>query len=196
MPSQPTVVDLPSIATSHWLVLALVIEKLSYGYETKARYDRRFGWFLPMAATSMYGKLDRLEDVGLVEAVRPSMASRKRHVRVIYAPSSSAMRAHRRWLSSPIPEGRWHGELLARMGTAHLHGASIMLDLLDRYAQQAEQHKEQIEDLMAERSVGGYQSLRNLSAMLLLQEQYRVAEICIAWVAGARLEVRRAMDGR
>lgn len=45
--------DTPVVSLVSWLVLALVIEKASYGYEIGARYRRRFGFFLPR--NKLYG---------------------------------------------------------------------------------------------------------------------------------------------
>lgn len=50
----------------HWLVLALVIERPSYGYELAARYDRRFAAFLPLGAGNVYSSLDQLERYKLI----------------------------------------------------------------------------------------------------------------------------------
>ncbi len=43
-----------------WLVLALVIEQSSHGYEISQRYQRRFGSFVSMSVPRVYAALDRL----------------------------------------------------------------------------------------------------------------------------------------
>jgi DNA-binding PadR family transcriptional regulator len=44
-------------------VLALVIERPSYGYELYERFGRRFGEFLPASQGNVYDALKRLERV-------------------------------------------------------------------------------------------------------------------------------------
>ncbi len=192
MPGRRPLEDVGLISTVHWLMLALVIEKPSYGYEIAARYERRFGLLLPTSKTSIYGSLDRLEQEGLVEPLPPQPTPMGgRHRRVSYGPTTDAIPTHRRWLSSPVVAARWHDELLARIGTAHLHGVAAMLDLLERYAHYAEQHQQRVQELMTEHSPGGQQSLQTVSAALLLTEQQGTATAHIDWVRAARDEVKR-----
>ncbi len=192
MPGRPPLDDVPIVSTVIWLMLALVIEKPSYGYEIGSRYDRRFGSFWPTGKSSIYGSLDRLEQAGLVKPLplKPVPTGSPRRTRISYRPTSDAIPTHKRWLSSPIAEERWHHELLARIGTAHLHGVAAVLDLLDTYAHHTERHKQRIEQLMAERSAGGQQSLQALSAILVLREQYGAAAAHIDWVRRARDEIK------
>lgn len=188
VPLRPAVKGVPAISIAHWLVLALVIEKPSYGYEIGERYDRRFGFFLPLRRTAIYSALDRLEQVGLIE-VRPlaagSMAGLRR-VRVTYGPTDDAARAHERWLSSPVNYDRWRHDLLARIGTAHLHGSAIMCELLASYVRHAEMQEHRIQTLIEERAAVPCESLQALSATLLLREQQSVVAAQLDWVRGAR----------
>lgn len=198
MPSRSSE-DLPAMSPLRWLVLALVIEKPSYGYEISERYARRFGTFMPAARNAVYGALDRLEQVGLIapQPLKPAAVRGLRGARLTYAPTSKAIPAHKQWLSSPSSADRWREELLARIGTAHLHSTTITLDLLDRYAQHAELHRQRIQELLAERSPTGQSSLQAVSPVLVLQEQQAATVAHIYWARTARQEIEKlADDGR
>lgn len=187
MSRRPHVGDLPRIATGHWLVLTLAIEKPSYGYEIAERYDRRFGTFLPVGRTAIYSALDRLHRVGLVEPQQQAGGGKGfRRIWILYAPTSEAIDAHERWLSSLITSERWHPEMLARVGSAHLHGATAIQEMLDRYAYYAELHRQRIQERVTERSVASRASVQAASAMLLLEEQQSVTAAQIEWVNDVR----------
>jgi DNA-binding PadR family transcriptional regulator len=188
--------DLPVIAASQWLVLALVMEKPSYGYEIGERYERRFGTFLPAGRTATYGALDRLDQAGLIESLvsPPAPAPGVRRVRVSYRPTGDASAAHAAWLASPCNAERWHNEMLARIVTAHLQGPSALREQLDRYAHYAELHKQRIDERIAERSAGEQQSLQSLSNLMLLREQQTAVAAQLDWVKRARREAD-ARDG-
>lgn len=197
MPGRRPLLDVPIVSTVHWVMLALVIEKPSYGYEIAVRYDRRFGLFLPTSKTSIYGSLDQLEYAGLVERLPLELApAGGRRPRTIYRSTSEAKLTHLRWLSSPVAVERWHTELLARIGAAHLHGAQTMLEMLDRYAQHAEQHQRRLQQLSSEREVAEQQTLLARSAILLLTEQQDATTARIHWANNAREEIERLASGR
>lgn len=182
--------DLPVIAVPQWLVLALVMEKPSYGYEIGERYERRFGTFLPSCRTATYGALDRLDRAGLIESLMSPSAPAPgvRRMRISYRPTGSALAAHAAWLASPCNSERWHNEMLARIVTAHLHGPSALREQLGRYAHYAELHKRRIDELIAERSAGEQQSLQALSNLMLLREQQITVAAQLDWVKRARQE--------
>ncbi len=182
--------DLPVIAVSQWLVLALVMEKPSYGYEIGERYERRFGTFLPAGRTAIYGALDRLDQAGLIESLVSASAPGPgvRRMRVSYRPTGAALAAHAAWLDSPCNSERWHNEMLARVVTAHLQGPSALGEQLDRYRHYAELHKQRVDELIAERSAGEQQSLQALSNLMLLREQQTAVAAQLDWVTRARQE--------
>lgn len=196
VPRPSPIEDVPAISNAHWLVLALVIEKPSYGYEIGERYDRRFGSFLPVARTAIYSALDRLDQVGLIEALplTPGRSAGVRRVRITYGPTPEAKRVHARWLESPVGSDRWRQELLTRIGTAHLQGATMIRELLGRYAQHAEMYDQRIQELLADRAAAGARDMRALTASLLLREQQAVVAAQLDWVRSACGAMSRAAD--
>jgi DNA-binding PadR family transcriptional regulator len=198
MPRQPTMSGLPDLSTAHWLVLTLVIEKHSYGYEIAARYDRRFGTFLPTSRTAIYSALDRLQNAELVESKRttlkPASGSPRMPSRVIYTPTQRAKPTHETWLGAPIRASRWREEMLARVGSAHIHGPTAADQTLQKYLYYAERHQKHIQQLLQERSAASQNSLRTLLPIKLLQEQQAATTAHIAWAKTTRHAVTQPTD--
>lgn len=182
------------IATAHWFVLRLAIEKPSYSYQIAERYARRCGGFLPVGKTAIYSALDRLHRAGLVEPqqIQVGAGVGYRRIRILYAPASEAMGAHECWLLSLIAPERWHQEMLACIGSTYLHGARALQETLDRYAHYADLHQRRIQERLSERAAASRSSLQAALAMLLLQEQQQVAPAQIEWVNDEACDGHRA----
>jgi DNA-binding PadR family transcriptional regulator len=128
------------LSVSHWLVLALVMERSSHAYEIGDRYRRRFGSFAPTAPNAVYGTCDRLFDRGFIAESLVAQHPRRRGRRVIYRATPEGILAHRRWLLSSIKPAFWRVELLARIGTSSALRRSELLALLSLYEQMIRQH--------------------------------------------------------
>jgi DNA-binding PadR family transcriptional regulator len=83
-----------------WLVLGLVIEQPSYGYELSRRYRSRFGRLLPMALPRTYEMLDVLRDHGLIEPAKLNEVTRQTALRHSFCATARGIAAYRGWLSS------------------------------------------------------------------------------------------------
>ncbi|MGH2910975.1 MAG: PadR family transcriptional regulator [Solirubrobacteraceae bacterium] len=119
-----------------WLVLALVIEQPSHGYEIHQRYESRFGAFLPTSKPSIYPILDRLAATGMVEAVElePLDGSRKQHrLRRSYRATRGGVEAYRRWAAERLTDDPQRTQILARIASVGLLGADAVLEVIDRY---------------------------------------------------------------
>src|SRR6266705_1532164 len=94
-------------AASVWLVLALVIEQPSHGYELIQRYQRRFGAFVPLSVPRVYGALDRLHEMGLIEPIAlkgRKPAPRQQRMRRSYRATEAGVEAYRRWVAERMRE--------------------------------------------------------------------------------------------
>jgi DNA-binding PadR family transcriptional regulator len=178
-----------------WLVLALVIEKPSHGYEIDRRYASRFGWFLPLSTSRVYSLLDRLHDVGMIEQIALESAERprKQHgLRRSYRATPAGARAYRRWVAERMRDDPQRAELLGRVASTGLLGVDAVLDVVDRY------ERESMQELMAlpadspalER---GECSLEELSRALVVDQRRRELRAGRDWVVHARqaLEAHR-----
>lgn len=198
MPRPTSPEDLPKLTPTQWLVLTLLIEKPSYGYETAARYNQRFGSFLPASRTLIYNALDRLYEEGLAEPRRPILTATggtpRKAMRVTYAPTPMARGAHQSWLAAPVKTEHWRREMLARVASAHLHGPALTQQMLDRCAHHAQLHQQRIQQLADQQAAGRRHDLRALMASQLLAEQHTATAAHIAWAINARHAVQESAD--
>lgn len=182
-----------------WLVLALVIEQPSHGYELSQRYQRRFGAFLSMSVPRVYAALDRLRETGLIEpvALKQTQATRKQHLmRRTYRATKAGVEAYRDWVAERMKDDSQRPQLLGRIASAGLFGIDDVLNVIDRY------QRECMEELTAlgrasERLESGRSSLEELTESLVLDQTRRELAARIDWAAHARqvLEARKHAGG-
>ena len=118
-----------------WLVLALLIEQPSHGYEISRRYRDRFGSLLPMSVPRVYAALDRLRDEGMIEqtSLKSADASRREHMRRSYRATRAGVRAYRDWVAERMSDDPQRPQVLGRIATAGLVGIDAVIDVIDRY---------------------------------------------------------------
>jgi DNA-binding PadR family transcriptional regulator len=173
---------------SAWLVLALLIEQPSHGYELSQRYKRRFGELLPMSVPRVYGALERLRETGLIEPVAPRRgrsASKQELMRRSYRATSEGTRAYRRWLAERMQDDPQRPELLARIVSAGLLNIDAVLEVIDHY------QRECIEELRAlpahgERLETGGASLEEVTRALVVDQRRRELAARNDWATYAR----------
>jgi DNA-binding PadR family transcriptional regulator len=169
-----------------YAVLALVIERPSYGYELYERFERRFGEFLPTSQANVYEALKRLERDGYVEVA--GMAGSQGRPRINRRATTEGLEASRSWLAERILDDPRRLDLLSRMASAGLRNAAGMHELLDRYEEDSAREARQIAipnpDPAAADPVG------ELLWDLLTEHRRRVAATQLEWAAYARSRVR------
>lgn len=119
-----------------WLVLALLIEQPSHGYELSRRYDERFGEFAALSVPRVYAALDRLRDSGMIEPIvlNNSEPTRKQHLmRRSYSATAAGEQAYRTWVAERMREDPGRSQLLARIASSGALGLDAVLDVIDRY---------------------------------------------------------------
>lgn len=175
----------PSVS---WLVLALLIEQPSHGYELSQRYDERFGSFASMSVPRIYAALDRLRDAGMIEpvvlnAVKPV---RKQHLmRRSYRATADGVRAYRRWVAERMHDDPQRPQLLARIASAGWMGLDAVLEVIDCYERAC------VEELRAlptdsEQLESGESSLDELTDYLVTDQQRRELRARHEWAVHAR----------
>lgn len=194
-------------SSTHWIVLALVIERPSYGYEINARFDRRFSTFMSVNASKIYDSLNRLGDLGLIEVVASPDELRPRgqeSMRRYFRATAHGARAYKRWAAGQPKEDHRRADLLSRVATVGVLGLHAILDVIDRYerdclrrAQAMQLPSIAAEDegkpaSIAEHVEGGLAGIGGVTGLadLLVAEQQRFAvDAELAWAAFARRQI-------
>jgi len=171
-----------------WLVLALLLEKPSHGYEVSQRYDERFGAFASLSVPRIYAALDRLRDAGMIEPVvlGPAKPARKQHLmRRSYRATAAGAHAYRRWVAERMRDDPERPQLLARIVSAGWLGLDGVLEVIDRYERAC------VEELRAlptdsEQLELGRSSLEELTEYLVTDQQRRELRARHDWAVHAR----------
>jgi DNA-binding PadR family transcriptional regulator len=182
---------------AYWLILGLVIEESSHGYEISRRYKARFSEVVPLTVPRVYAALDRLREDGLIEplTLEESPGVPKQHLmRRSYQVSGQGADAYRDWLVEQLREDPMRTQLLARIISVSGMGVDGMLAVVDRYAQVC------LEELRAlpapvEAAVSGPGDLTQLGAALLDDQQRRELRARYDWAVHARQLLEAHIEG-
>jgi DNA-binding PadR family transcriptional regulator len=167
---------LPSLIDS--VILALVVEKPSYGYELHERFERRFGKFLSTSLANIYDALSRLEGDEYVEVAGHSGA--RGRPRVNFQATAKGAEIHKAWLAERLREDPQRLELLSRLASTSLRRTDAMLSVIDHYMEECSLEARQIampaceDDLLCE---------------LFVEQRRRVAAAQLEWGAYARSRI-------
>lgn len=118
------------------IVLGLVIEKPSYGYEIYERFVRQFGEILSTSRANVYGVLRRLENEGYIAGAGRS-GSRGRP-RVNFRATGEGVEVHLSWLVVCLCDPQYSA-VLSRLTATGLRGMDVKLRLIARFVEQAAQ---------------------------------------------------------
>ena len=171
-----------------WLVLALVIEQPSHGYEINQRYERRFGSFVSMSVPRVYVALDRLREAGLIEPIelRPAGPPRKQHrMRRSYQASEAGISAYRRWVAERMTDDPERASLLARIASVGLLGVDAVLEMIDAYEEECMRQLKAL-PIESERIERGCSELSELTESLVIEQQRRELRARFDWAIHAR----------
>lgn len=149
-----------------WMVLGLLLERPSYGYEVAARWTRRFSSFLGGEARRVYQIIDQLEKQGLVESVpqdsprrlrrgRGSQQDRRQYVRV----TADGAKAYKIWSLGSTKEDTVNVELLGRIATVRVLGLPAMRVVVERYEEECHERLQDLEAQLSELKPGEAQAL-------------------------------------
>ena len=159
------------------IILALVIEKPSYGYELHERFERRFGKFLSTSQAHVYDALGRLEEGEYVEVAGHSGA--RGRPRVNFRATTKGVEVHQSWLAERLREDPQRLALLSRLASTNLRRTDAMLSVIDRFMEQCSLEARQIampvdDDLLCE---------------LFAEQRRRVVAAQLEWGTYARSKI-------
>jgi DNA-binding PadR family transcriptional regulator len=181
-----------------WLVLALLIEQPSHGYEVSQRYDERFRSFAPLSVPRIYAALDRLRDAEMIEPVvldndRPQ---RKQHLmRRSYRATAAGENAYRSWVSERMRDDPQRPQLLARIAASGGLGLDGVLDVIDRYERACIEELQTLPTDSSELELGDC-SLEEVTTFLVADQQRRELNARREWAVHARRIVQAQIRSR
>ena len=183
-------------APAHWLILGLVLEEPSHGYEIGRRYESRFGDVVPLTVPRVYAALDRLRDDGLIEPLvldrTREVPSRRELMRRSYEATREGAEAYRAWLVEQLSDDPLRARLLTRVISVSSIGIDALLDVVDRYAQVCLEQLRELPGPAGADEAGD--DLDQLAAALLVDQQRRELGARYDWAVHAR-EVLEARSG-
>jgi DNA-binding PadR family transcriptional regulator len=175
-----------ALSLSAWLVLALVIERPSHGYELYQRYELRFGGLSPRSKPSVYSLLARLEESGMIEpiVIESSGRARRQHdSRRSYRATGTGARAFRCWVAERMRDDSDRLELLARIASICFLGADAVLEVIDRYESDCVQ---EMKALPAFDPEDEHCEVAKLVEALVVDQRRREVRARIDWAVHAR----------
>jgi DNA-binding PadR family transcriptional regulator len=164
-------------------VLALVIEKPSYGYEVWQRFDARFGELLDVGSSRIYQVVNQLLAEGMVEEVPGEPERSRRQPRPTYRATALGARAHRQWLAEELRGDAEQLELRRRLLAIGANDAPALLDVVDRYEQGCL-------DEIAELRTAPHAAAA-VRDRLIAEERRLVLEARLKWILFARRQLTR-----
>jgi DNA-binding PadR family transcriptional regulator len=168
-------------------VLALVIEKPSYGYEVWQRFEARFGSLLEVGASRIYQAVNGLLDDGLIEELPGASAGSRRQPRPCYRATARGALVHREWLAEELRGDPARLELNRRLLATGADDLSTLLEVVDRYEQACL-------DEMAELRTAARAAATAVRDRLLAEERRLVLEARMKWILFARRQLHEAAE--
>lgn len=169
------------------IVLGLVIQRPSYGYEIANRCQRLCGSFLYVRQASVYGALERLSAIGLIEALDSRQRRVGRGARRYFRVTAAGGDAYRNWAESEIRQETERAQLLARIATAGRLGITGLRKVLDGYEQVLIGQAKTLAEVQA--ADPAHPGLDALCERLVLVERRITLAGAEEWLAVARDEV-------
>lgn len=168
-------------------VLALVIEKPSYGYEVWQRFEERFGGLLDVGSSRIYQVVNGLLEEGMIEEVPGEAEGSRRQPRPRYRATELGARNHRAWLAQDLREDPTRDELHRRLLATGANDAPVLLEIVDRYERAC------LDEMAALGPVPAAET--SARDRLLAEERRLVLEARLKWILFARRLLEQAPAG-
>ncbi|HMJ03666.1 MAG TPA: PadR family transcriptional regulator [Conexibacter sp.] len=170
-------------------VLALVIEKPSYGYEVWRRFEERFGALLEVGSSRIYQVVNALLDDGMIEEVPGRVGGSRRQPRPRYRATTLGAETHRQWLAEELRDDPLRIELRRRLLATSANDASTLLAIVDRYEQGC---LDEMARLGADAPAAT--AATAVRDRLVAEERRLVLDARLKWILFARRQLRASAD--
>lgn len=184
--------DPPFKSPTHWMVLALVIQRPSWGYEINLRFQGRFGEFCSVNPSKVYDSLNKLDQLGFIEVLSSPQERRQKGqegMRRYFRATATGARAYKRWALEMLKEDAQRAELLGKIATVGVLGLQAIRDVVDLFEQDCLARAQQLALPEGIDSGEPEAEVAALTDMLVLEQQRLAIEAELAWVAFARRQV-------
>lgn len=178
------------------VVLGLVIEKPSYGYEIWQRFEPRFGGFLSAGKSMIYLALANLVAAGLIEEmVGMESVGVRRGAKpgASYRATRRGARAYMRRVAERLRDDPRRAEMLGRMTLAGITGTETALELLDRYEEECLLEAQRMALPALNTPWRVVSEVARVVERLIAEERRRTIDAQLKWVAYARAELRECV---
>jgi DNA-binding PadR family transcriptional regulator len=175
-----------TLSLAAWLVLALIVERPSHGYEIYQRYERRFAGFLPKSRSSIYEVLPRLKAEGMIESIviEPDCpAGRQHESRNSYRATRMGAQAFRGWVAEWMRDDPQRLQLRARVASVCFLGVDAVLGVIDRYESDC---MLEMKALPASDPDDEHRGVAELVESLVVDQRRREVRARIDWATRAR----------
>jgi len=183
----------------NWVLLGLVVERQSYGYELAHRMRRLYGDLLPLSSDSrVYSALDALLSRGLIEEAserRVAAAGSRRQPKVPYRATAQGVEGYKEWLTAQMCEGRLRSQMIVRqLAVICQREPEAALEVIDSFEQAYFEEATNTPIPPQENSTadGGVSAV---GVRLEAEERRLAMGAALSWIAYARSEIR-ALAGR
>jgi DNA-binding PadR family transcriptional regulator len=173
----------------NWVLLGLLIQRPSYGYELVQRFERTYGDTLELSSRSqIYTALDSLARRGLIEhAQEAPVGDPVRQPKLEYKATQDGIGAYESWLIDQVSDDERRSRLIAQHFVAlppeHAlrvleRCAEVCLDAVGRLPTEHDEHRREHGAALTERLAGEEERLR--------------AGAILSWIEYARSELLAA----
>jgi DNA-binding PadR family transcriptional regulator len=184
----------PPQSQVQWGLLALVIERPSYGYELATRFERAYGDALRLSSTSYaYTALQALEEHGLVEEVAGTGGGRQ--PKPIYRATDAGVAALKEQLISEVGGDRRRSRVSARKLAAFAHEPEAALALIAGIREACLLEAVQSLDVSSQTSADA-DPAGHLAARLAAEEGRLAVDAKLRWLDFAARELQARIERR
>lgn len=169
------------------VVLGLLIQRPSHGYEIAQRLEKNFAFLRPKKA-AVYSTMESLAEAGLIERALGASRGLRGNAKT-YRATADGARAYRIYLAEKVHADPQRMEMLGLMTLAGASTIDAALEFVEHYEAECFRDAKALggSDFREPDASGGTVAL---IGRLLLEEQRQMIEAKLAWCSYAKAELR------
>jgi PadR family transcriptional regulator, regulatory protein AphA len=169
------------LSATSYVVLGLVAERPSSGYDLAAFAEGSIRQFFPLTRSHMYSELDRLSRLGLLRATE--VEAERYATKRVYEITPQGLEVLRGWLDDPgLPPERQRSLFLVQVFFGDQVSPARIEELLDSYEQAARAWRDQLTELVDSLADRPESTFRRATAMYGVEQM----EAKLRWLEQVR----------